>query len=160
VRAARQKRASGSAARRQAQDRRIAEQVAQERLHRLERIGPPRLNRMIGDLHRRVDGFQLRTISTSCGDVLRRRLRHHAVAEIEASNEPWPSLSRMRVASRSMRGRPHQHDRIEIALHADVRLQLARRPVCADAGVDRQGGKGVAAAIHQGRRARRRAERR
>ena len=134
--------------------RRIAgsrEQVAQERLDRLERIGTAEIEQDDRDLHD-ADGVQLRTISTSwatcsggvCGTTPWPRLK---------MNGPWPSLSRMRLASRSSAGAAdQQHDRIEVALHADLRLQLARRPVRADAGVDRQRGEGVGAPVHQRRR--------
>src|SRR4029450_5603451 len=82
-----------------AQDRGIAEQVAQERLHRFQRIRSTEIEQDDRDLHE-ADGFQLRTISTSCATCSGGVCGTTPWPRLN-TKEPWPSLSRMRVASRS-----------------------------------------------------------
>ena len=83
--------------------------------------------------------------------MLGRRLRHHAVAEIEDERAMAQLVEDALGLVLHCATADDQHDRIEIALHADVRLQLLRRPVRADAGVERQRREHVRPAIHQGR---------
>src|SRR4029450_3128621 len=86
------------------QDRGIAEQVAQEGLHGFERIRSTEIEQDDRDLHV-VDGFQLRTISTSCATCSGGVCGTTPWPRLNTKG-PWPSLSRMRVASRSSAAPP------------------------------------------------------
>ena len=132
-----------------AQDRGIAEQIAQEGLHRFQRIRSAEIEQDDGDLHE-VDGFQLRTISTSCATCSGGVCGTHAMAQVEHEGTMAELVEDARGLALQRRTACHQHQRIEIALQADMRLQFARRPMSTDAGIDRQGSKGIISAIHQG----------
>src|SRR5258708_37900563 len=67
------------------------------------------------------------------------RLGHHAVAEVEHEGAVAELVEDARGLFFECSAAYHQHHRIEIALNDDMRLQLARGPMCADAGINRQG---------------------
>src|SRR5713226_692332 len=101
--------------------------------------GPPRLNRMMATFtmpSSRRRGLPVAHDLDQLRHVVRRRLRHHAMAEIEhegAVAELVEDTSGLAFQGDTAR---HQHQGVEIALHADMRLQFLRRPMRADTSID------------------------
>ena len=108
-----------------------------------ERIRTAEIEQDDGDLHEPHAGLPVAHDLDELGDMLRRRLRHHAMAEIEHEGAVAELVEDARGLAFQRGAARHQHQRIEIALDADMRLQLLRRPMRADAGIDRQRREGV-----------------